>query len=110
MNKKGNINGAEFENVRIIVQRGKRLVYTEDVQKLSKVAKFKELVDKAELEHKKTPAALIEETLPDIPVTTDLQQAVVRESTKDLEHFTDEKVAEIEAKRAAAGKEDVVTI
>ena len=110
MNKKGNINGAEFENVRIIVQRGKRLVYTEDVQKLSKVAKFKELVDKAELEHKKTPAALIEETLPDIPVTTDLEQAVVRESTKDLEHFIDEKVAEIEAKRAAAGKEDVVTI
>ena len=98
VNRKGNINGAEFENVRIIVQRGKRLVYTEDVQKLSKVAKFKDLVDKAELEHKKTPAALIEETLPDIPVTTDLEQAVVRKSTEDLEHFIDEKVAEIEAK------------
>ena len=110
MNRKGNINGAEFENVRIIVQRGKTLVYTEDVQKLSKVAKFKELIDKAELEHKKTPAALIEETLPDIPVTTDLEQAVVRKSTEDLEHFIDEKVAEIEAKRAAAEKEDVVTI
>ena len=98
VNRKGNINGAEFENERIIVQRGKRLVYPEDVQKLSKVAKFKDLVDKAELEHKKTPAALIEETLPDIPVTTDLEQAVVRKSTEDLEHFIDEKVAEIEAK------------
>ena len=98
VNRKGNINGAEFENVRIIVQRGKRLVYTEDVQKLSKVAKFKDLVDKAKLEHKKTPAALIEETLPDIPVTTDLEQAVVRNSTEDLEHYIDEKVAEIEAK------------
>ena len=103
VNRKGNINGAEFDGVKIIVQRGKRLVYTEDVQKLSKVAEFKDLVDKAELEHKKTPAALIEETLPDIPVTTDLEQAVVRESTKELEHFIDEKVAEIAAKRAAAG-------
>ena len=103
VNRKGNINGAEFDGVKIIVQRGKRLVYTEDVQKLSKVAEFKDLIDKAELEHKKTPAALIEETLPDIPVTTDLEQAVVRESTKDLEHFINEKVAEIEAKRAAAG-------
>ena len=95
VNRKGRINGAEFDNVRIIVQKGKRLVYTEDTKKLAKVAEFKELADKAELEHKKTPAALIEETLPDIPVTTDLKQAVVRNSTEDLEHFIDEEVAKI---------------
>ena len=83
--------------MKIIVQKGKRLVYTEDVKKLAKVDEFKELVDKAELEHKKTPAALIEETLPDIPVTTDLQQAVVQKSIENLEHFIDEKVAKIEA-------------
>ena len=98
VNRKGNINGAEFDNVRIIVQRGKRLVYTEDTKKLAKVTEFKDLVDKAELEHQKTPAALIEETLPDIPVTKDLEQAVVRESTEDLKHSIDEKVAEIKAK------------
>ena len=98
VNRKGNINGAEFDNVRIIVQKGKRLVYTEDTKKLAKVTEFKELVNKAELEHKKTPAALIEETLPDIPVTTDLEHSVVRNSTEDLEHFIDEKVAEIKAK------------
>ena len=86
---------SEFDNVRIIVQKGKRLVYTEDTKKLAKVTEFKELVDKAELEHKKTPAALIEETLPDIPVTTDLEHAVVRNSTEDLEHFIDEEVAKI---------------
>ena len=95
MNRKGKINGAEFDNVRIIVQKGKRLVYTEDTKKLAKVTEFKELVDKAELEHKKTPAALIEETLPDIPVTTDLEQAIVRNSTEDLEHFIDEEVEKI---------------
>ena len=98
VNSKGKINGAEFDNVRIIVQRGKRLVYTKDAKKLAKVTEFKELVDKAELEHQKTPAALIEETLPDIPVNTNLEQAVVRDSVENLEHFIDEKVAEIEAK------------
>ena len=98
MNSKGKINGAEFDNVRIIVPRGKRLVYTEDAKKLAKVTEFKELVDKAELERQKTPAALIEETLPDIPVNTNLEQAVVRDSVENLEHFIDEKVAEIEAK------------
>ena len=95
MNRKGDINGAEFDNVRIIVQRGKRLVYTEDTKKLAKVAEFKDLVDKAELEHQKTPAALVEETLPDIPVNTDLEQSVVRNTITDLEHFIDEEVAKI---------------
>ena len=100
MNSKGKINGAEFDNVRIIVQKGKRLVYTEDVKKLVKVTEFKELVEKAELEHQKTPAALIEETLPDIPVNTDLEQSVLRNSIENVEHSIDEKVAEIEAKSA----------
>ena len=95
VNRKGKINGAEFDNVWIIVQKGKRLLYTEDTKKLAKVTEFKELVNKAELEHKKTPAALIEETLPDIPVTTDLEHAVVRNSTEDLEHFIDKEVEKI---------------
>ena len=95
VNRKGDINGAEFDNVRIIVQRGKRLVYTEDTKKLAKVAEFKDLVDKAELEHQKTPAALVEETLPDIPVNTDLEQSVVRNTITDLKHFIDEEVAKI---------------
>ena len=105
MNSKGKVNGAEFDNVRIIVQKGKKLVYTEDVKKLAKVTEFKELVEKAKLEHKKTPAALIEETLPDITVNTDLEKSDVRSSIEDLEHFIDEKVAGIEAKSVAAEKE-----
>ena len=47
--------------------------------------KFKELVKKAELEHKKTPAALVEETLPDIPVGTDLAHSVLQNSIENLE-------------------------
>ena len=97
VNRKGKINGAEFDNVRIIVQKGKRLVYTEDVKKLAKVTEFKELVEKAELEHQKTPAALIEKTLPGIPVNTELERSVVRESIENLEHYIDDQVAKIEA-------------
>ena len=82
------MNGAEFNVVRIIVQKGK---------KLSKVNEFKELVKNAELEHKKTLAALVKETLPDIPVGTDLAHSVLRNSIENLESFIDDKVAEIEA-------------
>ena len=34
VNRKGKINGAEFDGVRIIVQRGKGVVFTEDVKKV----------------------------------------------------------------------------
>ena len=53
MNRKGKMNGAEFDGVRIIVQKGKKLEYREDVKKLAKVNKFKKLVKNAKLEHKK---------------------------------------------------------
>ena len=51
VNRKGKMNGAEFDGVRIIVKKGKKLEYTEDVKKLPKVNEFKELVKNAELEH-----------------------------------------------------------
>ena len=34
VNRKGKINGAEFDGIRIIVQKGKKLEYTEDAKKL----------------------------------------------------------------------------
>ena len=63
VNRKGKINGAEFDGVRIIVQRGKRLVFTEDVKKVSKLNEFNSLARKAQEEHSTTPVALMEETL-----------------------------------------------
>ena len=107
MNRKGKINGAEFDGVRVIVQKGKKLEYTEDVKKIPKVNKFKELVQKAELEHKKTPAALVEETLPDISVSTDLEQSVLRNSIENLESFIDERVAEIETRSVTIDKKKI---
>ena len=102
VNSKGKVNGAEFDGIKIIVQKGKRLVYTEDLKKLAKVTEFKELVEKAGLEHQKTPAALIEETLPDVPVNTDLERSILWNSIENLEHYIDEQVAEIEAKAKSA--------
>ena len=107
MNAKWKVNGAKFDGVKIIVQKGKRLVYTEDVKKLAKVDEFKELVDKAELEHQKTPAALIEETLPDVPVNTELEQSILRNSIENLEQFIDEKAAEIEVNSVTIGREKI---
>ena len=95
VNRKGKINGAEFDGIRIITQKGKKLEYTEDAKKLSKINEFKELVKNAELEHKKIPAALEEETLG--VVNTDLTHSVLRNSIENLESFIDDKVAEIEA-------------
>ena len=107
VNRKGKINGAEFDGVRIIVQKGKKLEYTKHAKKLSKVNEFKELVKNAELEHKKTPASLVEETLPDIPVGTDLAHSVLRNSIENLESFIDKKVAEIEANSVTIHREKI---
>ena len=107
VNRKGKINGAEFDDNRIIVQKGKKLGYTEDVKKLSKVNEFKELVQNAELEHKKPSVALIEDTLGGIPVDADLTHSVLQNSIENLESFIDDKVAEIEANGISIEKEKI---
>ena len=86
--KKGNINGAEFDGVKIIVQKGKGLVFTEDVKKVSKLNEFNSLVRKSQEEHSTTPVALMEETL-DITVDEDLERSVLRSSLERL----DEKIS-----------------
>ena len=98
INRKGRVNGAEYDGTRIIVQKGKRLVYTEDVRKASKVNEFKRLVKRAELEHGKTGAAVIEEAVPDVTVNEDLANSVLWNSIKRLESEIDEMVADIESR------------
>ena len=107
VNRKGKVNGAEFGGVRIIVQKGKRLVYTEDVKKASKVNEFKTLVDRAKLEHEKTAVAVVEEVIPDVSVSEDLANSVLRNSIENLESFIDEKVAEIESNGVTLDREKI---
>ena len=98
VNRKGRVNGLEYDGTRIIVQKGKRLVYTEDVKKAPKVNEFKRLVERAELEHGKTGAAVVEEAVPDVTVNEDLANSVLRNSIERLESEVDEMVANIESR------------
>ena len=98
VNRKGRVNGAEYDGTRIIVQKGKRLVYTEDVKKASKVNEFKELVERAKREHDKTGAVVVEESVSDVTVNEDLANSVLRNSIERLESEIDEMVADIESR------------
>ena len=94
--KKGNINGAELDGVKIIVQKGKRVVFTENVKKASKLNEFNSLVRKAQEEHSTTPVALMEETL-DITVDEDLERSVLRSSLERLDEEISERADGIAA-------------
>ena len=98
INRKGRVNGAEYNGIRIIVQKGKRLEYTEDVKKASKVNEFKELVERAKRERDKTGVAVVEETVPDVTVNEDLANSILRNSIERLESEIDEMVADIESR------------
>lgn len=89
VSEKGKVNGAEYEGVRIIVLKGKRLASTEDRRKASKVSEFRALVKRAEAEHGKTAVALVEEKL-DVPATSELAESVLRSSVERLMEEIDE--------------------
>ena len=96
MNRKGMYNGAEFDGVKIIVQKAKRLEYTEGVKKASKVNEFKELVKKAEEEHARTTEGFVEESISDVPASEELVHSVIRNSIKNLDILIDENTEEVE--------------
>ena len=89
VNRKGKVNGAKFDGVKIIVQRGKRLVFTENVRNVSKLNEFNSLARKAEEEHSTTAVALMEETLV-VTVDENLADFVLRSSLERL----DEEISE----------------
>ncbi|CAB3990300.1 integrase core domain-containing [Paramuricea clavata] len=64
VNKAGTkINGATFKDVKIIISKNGKMIYSTDKNKESVVNEYKELIRKAKIEHSKTPAALVEEQL-----------------------------------------------
>ena len=98
LNGKGKINGAEYDGAKIIVQKGKRLAFSEDKKLKSKVNEFKELVKMAEQEHGETAVAVVEEAVPDVSVNEDLANSSLRNSIERLESEIDEMVANIESR------------
>jgi hypothetical protein len=64
VNKAGTkINGATFKDVKIIISKNEKMIYSTDKKEESVVNEYKELIRKAKIEHSKTPAALVEEQL-----------------------------------------------
>ena len=107
VNGKGKVNGAEFDKIKIIVLKGKRLEYTADVSKTAKLNEFKELVKIAEERHAKTAEGFAEKKIADVPPNEDLTQSILRDSIESLENFIDEKVAEIESNSVVLDREKI---
>jgi hypothetical protein len=59
--KNGKINGALYKGKKILIMKNDKMVYSTDMSKVRYVNEFKELLRKADKEHQKTPAALVEE-------------------------------------------------
>ena len=107
VNGKGKVNGAEFDKVKIIVLKGKRLEYTADVSKTAKLNEFKELVKVAEERHVKTAEGFVERKITDVPPNEDLTHSILRDSIESLENYIDEKVAEIESNSVVLDREKI---
>ena len=99
VNRKGNANGAEFDGVKIIVQKGKGLEFTKNVRNASKLKEFEDLVreakKEAKKEHEKTAVALIEDSIPGVFVDDNLIDSVLSNSLERLDEEISERADEI---------------
>ncbi|CAB3978151.1 Hypothetical predicted protein [Paramuricea clavata] len=105
VNKAGTkINGATFRDVKIIISKNGRMIYSADKNKESVVNEYKELIRKAKIEHSKTPAALVEEQLEqrDLDAPQELMDNV-------LENIVERMDDELFSQSEAIGKGTVIT-
>ena len=96
-NRKGNVNGVEFDGVKIIVLEGKTLRFTKNVKLKSKLYEFNSLVKEAEKENEKTVAALIEDSIPGVFVDDNLAESVLNDSLDRLNEEISKRADEITA-------------
>ena len=83
--------GAKFDNVDMIVFRGKKAQVTKDKRYIAKRAEFEEQIRIAEERHAKTGGGYVEEQLTDVPPSKDLTHSILRDSIESLENYIDEK-------------------
>ena len=96
--KKGNVNGMEFDGVKIIVLEGKTMRFTKNVKSASKLKEFDALVREAKKEHEKTAVALIEDSIPGVFVDNNLIDSVLSNSLERLNEEISERADEITVK------------
>ena len=82
-NQKGEINGAEFDGVKIIVLEKDRLRFSTNKNFKSKIDEFNDLVEKAKEERSGTAMGFAEEFI-NVPVDENVSRSVVNDSLEEL--------------------------
>ena len=106
--------GAKFDNVDMIVFRGKKAQVTKDKRYIAKRAEFEEQIRIAEERHAKTGGGYVEEQLTDVPPSKDLTHSILRDSIESLENYIDEKEEEVKqrlktAEQGAQTEQEVIS-
>ena len=90
--EKGNVNGMTFDNVKIIIFKGKRFTFSENVKFRLKINEFKILAEEAWMEHDRTAISDIEEVVPDVFVDDEHAESILSDSLEKLnEEISDRK-------------------
>ncbi|CAB3979194.1 Hypothetical predicted protein [Paramuricea clavata] len=105
VNKAGTkINGATFKDVKMIISKNGKMIYSTDKNKESVANEQKELIRKAKIEHSKTPAASVEEQLE--RQNLDASQELVHNV---LENIVERMDDELSNQSEAIGNSTVIT-
>ena len=84
---KRKVNGAEWNGTKIIILKGKKMVYLDDKLYESLINEFKELVEKAQAEHVKTAVAAVEKAIPDVEVNDKLSNSAIKTAFQNWNHI-----------------------
>ena len=85
MNEKtGNVNGMKFDNVKIIIFKGKRFTFSENKKFKLKIDEFKILAEEAWMEHDRTAVSNIEEVVLDVFVDDEHAKSIVGNTLERL--------------------------
>ena len=82
--EKGNVNGMTFDNVKIIIFKGKKFTFSENVKFRLKINEFKILAEEAWMEHDPTAVSAIEDQIPDVEIDDEHAKSILGNSLKKL--------------------------
>lgn len=87
--KNNKINGAMYKGKKILILRNGKMEYSTDRNRTSYVNEFKELLRKANIEHQKTPAAMMEQH-----VNIDIEQDVADDVINNVNDRIEDEISD----------------
>ena len=96
--EKGNVNGMKFDGVKIIIFKGKKFVFSENVKFRSKINEFENLAREARRVHEGTAFSTIEEEIPDVYVDDEHAESILYDSLERLDEEISDRSDEIMVK------------